>query len=74
MLSYMTVLLAQTDGIEVYTTSVTGFINKCIDYVVVAWDCKPLDYKGKHSRKLPSDMNLPDELNYFYARFEVSNT
>ena len=30
----MTVLLAQTDGIEVYTTSVTGFINKCIDDVV----------------------------------------
>jgi hypothetical protein len=32
------------------------------------------DYKGKHSRKLPSDMSLPDELNYFYARFETSNT
>ena len=39
MLSYRTVLLAQTgicsrdssDGIEEYTTSVTGFINKCID-------------------------------------------
>ena len=24
-------------------------------------------YKGKHSRELPSDMSLPDELNYFYA-------
>ena len=22
---------------------------------------------------MPSDMNLPDELNYFYARFEASN-
>ena len=39
MLSYRTVLLAQTgivfcdssDGIEEYTTSVIGFINKCID-------------------------------------------
>ena len=37
MLSYMSVLLAQTGicsgilGIEEYTTSVTGFINKCID-------------------------------------------
>ena len=26
--------------------------------------------KGKHSRELPSDMSLPDELN----RFEASNT
>ena len=39
MLSYRTVLLAQTgicssDGIEEYTTSVIGFINKCIDEVV----------------------------------------
>ena len=32
------------------------------------------DYNGKHSHKLPSDMNLPDELNYFYARIEASNT
>ena len=26
------------------------------------------------SHELPSDTNLPDELNYFYARFEASNT
>ena len=32
------------------------------------------DYKGKHSRELPSDMSLLDELNYFYARFEANNT
>ena len=32
------------------------------------------DYKGKPSRELPSDTSLPDELNYFNARFEVSNT
>ena len=32
------------------------------------------DYKGKHSHELPSDTNLPDELNYFYDRFEASNT
>ena len=32
------------------------------------------DYKGKHSREVPSDTSLPDELNYFYARFEASNT
>ena len=32
------------------------------------------DYKGKHSRELPSDTSLPDELNYFNARFEASNT
>jgi hypothetical protein len=39
MISYTTVLLTQTgicsressDGIEEYTTSVTGFINKCIN-------------------------------------------
>jgi hypothetical protein len=30
--------------------------------------------KGKHSHKLPSDTNLPDKINYFYARFEASNT
>jgi hypothetical protein len=42
MLSYRTVLLAKTgicsqdsfDGIEEYTTSVIGFINKCIDDVI----------------------------------------
>ena len=42
MLNYRTVLLSQTgtcsgvlpDGIEEYTTSVTGFINKCIEDVV----------------------------------------
>jgi hypothetical protein len=32
------------------------------------------DYKGKHSRELPSDTSLPDELNYFYARFEANKT
>jgi hypothetical protein len=32
------------------------------------------DYKGKHSRELPSDIRLPDELNHFYARLEASNT
>ena len=31
------------------------------------------DYKGKHSRELPSDTSLPEELNNFYARFEASN-
>jgi hypothetical protein len=32
------------------------------------------DYKGKPERELPCDASLPDELNAFYARFEVSNT
>ena len=32
------------------------------------------DYKGKHSHELPSDTNLPGELNYIYAHFEASNT
>ena len=32
------------------------------------------DYKWKHSRELPSDTSLPNELNYFYARFEANNT
>ena len=32
------------------------------------------DNKGKPRRELSSDMSLPDELNAFYARFEVSNT
>ena len=32
------------------------------------------DYKGKHSRELPSDTSLPDNLNYFYARCEANNT
>ena len=87
------------DGIEEYTTSVIGFINKCIDnpeaykkshyalqrtikqakrqyrtkiasyYTGSAvrrmWQgLQPIiDYKEKHSRELPSDMSLPDELN-----------
>ena len=33
-----------------------------------------MDYKGRPSRELPSDLSLPDELNAFYARFEASNT
>ena len=32
------------------------------------------DYKGNHSRELPSDISLPDDLHNFYARFEASNT
>jgi hypothetical protein len=32
------------------------------------------DCKGKHSRVLPSDTSLSEELNHFYARFEASNT
>ena len=32
------------------------------------------DYKGKHSRELPSDTSLPGKLNNFYALFEASNT
>ena len=32
------------------------------------------DYKWKHSRELPSDTSLPDELNHFYARFKASYT
>ena len=32
------------------------------------------DYKGKHSRELPSDTSLPEELNNVYARIEASNT
>ena len=38
MLNYLTVLLAQTglcsDGIEEYTTSVTGFLNECMEDIV----------------------------------------
>jgi hypothetical protein len=34
MISYRTVLLDSCDGIGGYTTSVIGFINKCIDDVV----------------------------------------
>ena len=33
-----------------------------------------IDYKRKHSRGLPSDTSLPDELNYFYACFEANST
>ena len=32
------------------------------------------EYKGKDSRELHSDTRLQEELNYFYARFEASNT
>jgi hypothetical protein len=32
------------------------------------------NYKGEHSCELPSYTSLPNELNYFYARFEASNT
>jgi hypothetical protein len=33
-----------------------------------------MDFKGKPSHELPSDMSLLNELNAFYARFEASNT
>ena len=32
------------------------------------------NYKGKHNRELPSHTSIPNELNYFYAHFEVNNT
>ena len=31
-----------------------------------------MDYKGKPSRKLPSDVSLPVKLNAFYARFDIT--
>jgi hypothetical protein len=31
-------------------------------------------YTGKPTLEVPSDLSLPDKLNAFYARFEVSNT
>ncbi|XP_064879440.1 protein POF1B-like [Oncorhynchus nerka] len=65
-----------SDGIEEYTTSVTGFITKCTkDVVPTVTSLQTItDYKGKHSRELSNDTSLPDELNNFYARFEASNT
>jgi hypothetical protein len=32
------------------------------------------DYKAKPSHELPSDTDVPEELNAFYAHFEASNT
>ena len=32
------------------------------------------DHKGRQSPELPSDTSLPDELNYFNARFGAKNT
>ena len=32
------------------------------------------DYKGKPSHELPSDAELPKQLNTFYARFKEYNT
>jgi hypothetical protein len=50
-----------SNGIEEYTTSVIGFINKCIDDVITTVTV----------RTYP---NLPDELNYCNAHFEANNT
>jgi hypothetical protein len=66
-------------GIEEYTTTVTGFINKCIDDIVPTGTiCTYPNQKpwitGNIHAELPSDTSLPDELNYFYARFDASNT
>ena len=33
-----------------------------------------MDYKGKPSCELHSDVSLPEELNPFYAHFKASNT
>ena len=65
-----------SDGIEKYTTSVIGFINKCIDDVVPTVTVRTYTNQNlwKHSQELPSDTSLLDELNYLYARFESNNT
>ena len=44
-------------------------------YVQNIWSFQAItDYKGMHSQELPSDTSLPDELDYFNARFEAYNT
>ena len=53
-----------SDGIEDFTTSVTGFINKCIDDfgsdARKMWQASQtiMDYKGKLSCDLPSEASL----------------
>ena len=49
-------------------------IESCLKLVGCGRACNITDYKGKHSRKLPSDTSLPDELNNFYTRFEANTT
>ena len=74
MLSYRTVLLAQTGicsgilpyGIEEYTTSVTGFINKCIEDVV------PTETVHTYPNQKPLITgNIPTELKGRAAAFKV---
>ena len=57
MLSYTTVLLAQIgilfwdffDGVEEYTTSVTGFINKCVNDVIPTVTVRTPPFKSLRS-------------------------
>ena len=68
-LSYRTVLLAQTgicfrdssDGIEEYTTSVNGFINKCNDDVVPTVPVRHTPTRG-HGLKATYALNYRLEL------------
>ena len=72
MLRYRTVLLDRLDssnGIEEYTISVTGFINKCIDDVVPTVTVRP-----NPKQKPCITGNIRTELKARAATFKERNT
>ena len=67
MLNYRTVLLS--DGIEEYTTSVTGFINKCIEDIVPT-----VTVRTYHNQKPWITCNIHTELKGRAAAFKVRDS
>ncbi|KAK3550361.1 hypothetical protein QTP86_025133 [Hemibagrus guttatus] len=53
-------------NLEEYTTSVTSYIGKCIEYMTVS---KTITTRSNQK----PDASVPDALNDFYARFEAQN-
>ena len=49
-----------SDGIEEYTTSVTGFINKCIEEVVPTMTVRTYPKKAKRQYKIESYYTCSD--------------
>ena len=57
-----------------YRTNIESNYNGCDSHRMWQGLQTITDYSGKHSWELPRDTSLPDELNYFYARFKANNT
>ena len=72
--SVTTIRQCGEDVVDALIDETRGLLMKPMDSRQYLCRAKADYYKGKHSHELPSDANLPGELNAFYTCFESNNT